>query len=61
MNNILGENIARLRKEKGMTQEDLARELNISYQAVSKWENGVSFPVITRRQPRSPRTGARIP
>ena len=47
MNNILGENIARLRKEKGMTQEDLARELNISYQAVSKWENGVSSPDIS--------------
>ena len=47
MNNILGENIARLRKERGMTQEDLARELNISYQAVSKWENGVSSPDIS--------------
>ena len=47
MNNILGENIARLRKEKGMTQEDLARELNISYQAVSKWENGISSPDIS--------------
>jgi transcriptional regulator with XRE-family HTH domain len=47
MNDILGENIARLRKEKGMTQEDLARELNISYQAVSKWENGISSPDIS--------------
>ncbi|MBQ3482528.1 MAG: helix-turn-helix domain-containing protein [Oscillospiraceae bacterium] len=47
MNNILGDNIARLRKEKGMTQEELARELNISYQAVSKWENGVSSPDIS--------------
>ena len=47
MNNILGENIVRLRKEKGMTQEDLAKELNISYQAVSKWENGVSSPDIS--------------
>lgn len=47
MNNILGEKIARLRKERGMTQEDLARELNISYQAVSKWENGVSSPDIS--------------
>ena len=44
MNQKLGEIIARLRKEKGMTQEDLARELNISYQAVSKWENGISSP-----------------
>ena len=47
MNNTLGENIARLRKEKGMTQEDLANELNISYQAVSKWENGISSPDIS--------------
>ena len=47
MNEKLGEIIARLRKEKGMTQDDLARELNISYQAVSKWENGVSSPDIS--------------
>ncbi len=47
MNNILGEKIARLRKERGMTQEELARELNISYQAVSKWENGISSPDIS--------------
>jgi len=46
MNQKLGEIIARLRKEKGMTQEDLARELNITYQAVSKWENGISSPDI---------------
>ena len=48
MNQILGNTIARLRKERGMTQEQLANELNISYQAVSKWENGVSsriFPI----------------
>ena len=43
MNEKLGEIIARLRKEKGMTQDDLAKELNISYQAVSKWENEDSF------------------
>ena len=47
MNNILGENIARLRKERGMKQEDLDRELNVSYQAVSKWENSVSAPDIS--------------
>lgn len=47
MNRILGENIARLRKEKGLTQEELAKELNISYQAVSKWENGISSPDIS--------------
>ena len=47
MNNTLGERIAGLRKERGMTQEDLARELNVSYQAVSKWENGISSPDIS--------------
>ena len=47
MNQILGNTIARLRKEKGLTQEQLASELNISYQAVSKWENGVSSPDLS--------------
>ena len=39
MNNI-GLNISTLRKEKGVTQEDLAKYVGISAQAVSKWENG---------------------
>ncbi len=41
---MLGENIARIRKEKGLTQEALAAKLNIVRQAVSKWENGTSVP-----------------
>ena len=40
----LGKKIAALRKEKGMTQRELGEELNISYQAVSKWERGESYP-----------------
>ena len=36
----IGQNIANLRKEKGVKQDELARALNISAQAVSKWENG---------------------
>ena len=40
----LGKKIASLRKEKGMTQRELGEELNISYQAVSKWERGESYP-----------------
>ena len=47
MNEILGSSIMRLRKEAGMTQEQLAKALGISYQAVSKWENGVSCPDIS--------------
>lgn len=40
----LGKKIAALRKESGMTQRELGEELNISYQAVSKWERGESYP-----------------
>lgn len=39
-----GEKISNLRKANGMTQEDLGRVLNITYQAVSKWERGESLP-----------------
>lgn len=39
-----GEKIAKLRKSKGMTQEDLGKVLNVTYQAVSKWERGESLP-----------------
>lgn len=34
--------IAQLRKEAGMTQEQLGNALGLTYQSVSKWENGVS-------------------
>lgn len=36
-----------LRKERKMTQLDLATELNVTHQTVSKWENGDSIPDIT--------------
>ena len=38
----LAKNIADLRKKKGVTQEELAHALNISPQAVSKWETNIS-------------------
>lgn len=44
MNETMGSIILRLRREKGLTQEQLANELGISYQAVSKWETGNSCP-----------------
>lgn len=47
MNNILGDNIKSLRKLKGYTQEDFAKLIGVSFQAVSKWERGESYPDIT--------------
>ena len=41
-----GQRLSRLRKEKGLTQEDIANRITISPQAVSKWENDVSSPDI---------------
>ena len=43
----LAENIARFRKSRGYTQEELAKRLSISSQAVSKWENAQSLPDIS--------------
>ncbi len=43
----MGKRIAQLRKDKGMTQEQLAEKLGVSAQAVSKWENDISCPDIT--------------
>lgn len=40
----MGEMISTLRKEKGMTQKELADLLNITDKAVSKWERDISFP-----------------
>lgn len=45
--NTLGSRIAQNRKAKGFTQEELAEQLGVSAQAVSKWENDVSCPDIT--------------
>ena len=42
----INENLKKLRKEKGLTQEQLAARLNVSFQAVSKWECGESYPDI---------------
>lgn len=42
----IGEKIAELRKERKMTQEDLAGLIGVSSQTVSKWETGVTMPDI---------------
>lgn len=43
---IFSEKLQLLRKSKGFTQEELAEKLNVSRQAVAKWESGQSYPDI---------------
>ncbi|MBO4330689.1 MAG: helix-turn-helix transcriptional regulator, partial [Oscillospiraceae bacterium] len=43
----LGNNIRRLRKQAGMTQEELAELLHVTGQAVSRWECGEGYPDMT--------------
>ena len=52
MNQILtGQFIKQCRKEKGLTQEQLAERLNISCKTVSKWECGKGLPEISLMLP----------
>jgi transcriptional regulator with XRE-family HTH domain len=46
-NRKIGELIFRLRKEKGLTQKQLADRMNISDRTISKWERGYGCPDIT--------------
>ena len=41
---MLAENIKAIRKQRGMTQEELATRLNVVRQTVSNWEKGLSVP-----------------
>lgn len=47
MNLNIGSNLKRLRKERKLTQEDLAKFIGVSFQVISKWECGDSYPDIT--------------
>ncbi len=43
---MFAENLKKIRKDKGYTQEELAKELNVVRQTVSKWEKGLSLPDV---------------
>ena len=46
MNIYLSDKLKELRSQKNISQEKLAQYLNVSFQAVSKWENGNSYPKV---------------
>lgn len=47
----MGKFVAQLRKEKKMTQKELAEKLFLTDKAISKWERGLSFPDISVLEP----------
>lgn len=47
MKETFGQRFSRLRKNLGLKQDDIAEKVNISAQAVSKWENDLSAPDIS--------------
>ena len=47
MDLLIGENIKRFRRERNLTQEEMAAHLGVSFQSVSKWERGDGYPDIT--------------
>lgn len=56
----LGVFIAQLRKEVNMTQAELARKLNVTVQAISKWERGKGLPDINTLEPLAEALGVSI-
>ena len=47
MKETFGERFQRLRKERGLTQDAISEMVNVSSQAVSKWENDINMPDIS--------------
>ena len=48
MKETMGQIIKRLRKERGFTQEELAEQVGVTFQAISKWENDTGMPDISQ-------------
>jgi len=48
MNNKFSENLKKIRKENNLSQEQLAEELGVSRQAISKWESAVAYPEMDK-------------
>jgi len=57
----IGQHIAALRKDKGLTQQELAEQLNVTAKAVSKWETGHGLPDIQTIEPLAGALGVSIP
>ena len=47
----LGDFIAKIRKENQLTQAELAKRLNVTDKAVSRWERGLGYPDINTLEP----------
>lgn len=47
MNNMINMNLIALRKQYGLTQEEVAERINVSRQAIAKWEKGDSIPDLS--------------
>ena len=60
MQNIFRQNLLNRRKALGLTQEQLAAKLKVSFQAVSKWERGETLPDI-KLLPALRRSSAHLP
>ena len=61
MDNLkFGAFIAQLRKEKNLTQKELADRLNVTDKAVSKWETGKGFPDVKLMEPLAQELGVSL-
>ena len=56
---VFGTFIAEMRKEKGLTQQNLADQLHVTDKAVSKWERGLCYPDLTLMEPLAARRRTR--